>query len=125
MKKPKHQPTHEFIKMLNDFKTDFLKENFPTDGSKPFVKVKDNLGSKFKMTLADFVYFMNECLAELGTPGNNVEYYEEQRQILFETYFTFAFFAREFGWDCKEMGDYKEIIDSYLRGYSSEIQNNQ
>lgn len=123
MKKPKrqHQPTQEFIKILNDFKSDFLKENFPPDGSKPFVKVKDNLGRKFKLTLADFVYFMNECLAELGTPGRRVEYYEEMRQKLFETYFAFCFFAREYNWDCKEMGDFRETVNSYLRGYSSEL----
>lgn len=123
MKKPKrqHLATQEFIKMINEFKSDFSKENFPTDGSKPFVKVKDNLGRKFKLTLADFVYFMNECLAELGTPGNNVEYYEEQRQILFETYFTFAFLTREYNWDCKEMRDFRETVNSYLRGYCSEL----
>ncbi len=121
-----HQPTQDFINEISDFKENFLQE---LQNRKPIKKTKPKKVSistkkdseSFSITPKDTVNFLNESLAELQHQPKDTEHYREQREILFETYFTFTFLAREYHWGIpREIEINRAMIDDYYKEYIKE-----
>lgn len=76
-------------------------------------------GDSFSVTPRDFIYFLAESLSELYEQKDVSDaYYQEQREILFETYFAFKYLAREFNWETpKEIENLRVWIDKYFNEY--------
>lgn len=75
------------------------------------------------LTANDFVYLIDECLSELYDYNQmQVINFNQRKGILkslFETYFTFMFFSREFNWEApQEMKAYADAIKKYMGEYS-------
>lgn len=120
------EQTTDLMQDISNFKENFLKE---FQNRKPIKKTKPKKvnistkkdGESFSITPKDTEYFLNESLAELQYQTKDSEYYREQREILFETYFTFKFLAREYHWSIpREIEMNRPIIDDYYKEYIRE-----
>lgn len=79
------------------------------------ISISDNLGAKFTLKENDFFYLMDETIIELQENKRGNDYHREQRERLLETYFTYMFFAREFGWNQGVVKCYKPFVVEYSK----------
>lgn len=92
-----------------------------TKRRKQKVKISDASGSSFKLRKDGFIFFINESLTEMQTANKGTEHYRNQREILFETYFSYMFCAREFNWVTpREIEINRPLIDRYYDEYLQE-----
>lgn len=94
------------------FKTSKMKQKKNKSTS---ISISDNLGAKFTLKENDFFYLMDETIIELQENKRGNDYHREQRERLLETYFTYMFFAREFGWNQGVVKCYKPFVGEYSK----------
>lgn len=70
----------------------------------------------FSLTEYDFISYINECLFEMHHRPQGAEYYRELKQQLFEAYFTYRYFQREYNWkDSKAIESQRDLIEKHLK----------